>query len=166
MFQFTPFPSAHYGFMYRCAPIAVRGFPHSEICGSSDICSSPQLIAACHVLLRLPVPRHPPYALSYLTNQVAWRSVARSFFTIAKLNREILVFSVRNRSITLRIFMLSFVKTCLTVNTRYSFSIFCFTLYYSVFNVHTTLIKKESIVVENTGFEPATPCVQGRCSPS
>ena len=79
MFQFTPFPSAHYGFMYRCIPIAVCGFPHSEICGSSDICSSPQLIAACHVLLRLPVPRHPPYALSYLTNQVAWRSVARSF---------------------------------------------------------------------------------------
>ena len=42
-------------------------FPHSEICGSKLICSSPQLIAACHVLLRLPVPRHPPYALSYLT---------------------------------------------------------------------------------------------------
>ena len=33
----------------------------------SDICSSPQLFAACHVLRRLPVPRHPPYALSYLT---------------------------------------------------------------------------------------------------
>ena len=38
-------------------------FPHSEICGSKDICSSPQLIAACHVLLRLPVPRHSPCAL-------------------------------------------------------------------------------------------------------
>ena len=31
------------------------------------ICSSPQLFAACHVLLRLPVPRHPPYALLHLT---------------------------------------------------------------------------------------------------
>ena len=39
------------------------GFPHSEICGSRLICSSPQLIAACHVLLRRLVPRHPPYAL-------------------------------------------------------------------------------------------------------
>ena len=39
------------------------GLPHSDICGSSDMCSSPQLFAACHVLLRLPVPRHPPYAL-------------------------------------------------------------------------------------------------------
>ena len=141
MFQFTPFPSAHYGFMYRCAPIAVRGFPHSEICGSSDICSSPQLIAACHVLLRLPVPRHPPYALSYLTNQVAWRSVARSFVSLL-LNSivKFLVFSVRNRSITLAFSCLVSLKlvliTCLTVNTRYSFSIFCFTLYYSVFNVH------------------------------
>ena len=41
-------------------------FPHSEICGSMLICSSPQLIAACHVLLRLLVPRHPPRALLYL----------------------------------------------------------------------------------------------------
>ncbi len=39
------------------------GFPHSDICGSMDICSSPQLFAAYHVLLRLSVPRHPPCAL-------------------------------------------------------------------------------------------------------
>ena len=35
------------------------GFPHSEICGSMDICSLPQLIAAYHVFHRLLVPRHP-----------------------------------------------------------------------------------------------------------
>ena len=45
-----------------------RGFPHSEICGSRDICSSPQLFAAYHVFLRLLVPRHPPCALISLTN--------------------------------------------------------------------------------------------------
>ena len=39
------------------------GFPHSDICGSMDICSSPQLFAAYHVFLRLLVPRHPPCAL-------------------------------------------------------------------------------------------------------
>ena len=39
------------------------GFPHSDIFGSRDICSSPKLFAAYHVFLRLPVPRHPPYAL-------------------------------------------------------------------------------------------------------
>ena len=40
------------------------GFPHSETCGSRAVCASPQLIAAYRVLLRLPVPRHPPCARS------------------------------------------------------------------------------------------------------
>ena len=44
------------------------GFPHSDICGSVDICSSPQLFAAYHVFHRLLVPRHPPCALISLTN--------------------------------------------------------------------------------------------------
>ena len=43
------------------------GFPHSDICGSMDICSSPQLFAAYHVFHRLLVPRHPPCALISLT---------------------------------------------------------------------------------------------------
>ena len=44
------------------------GLPHSDICGSRLICSSPQLFAAYRVLHRLPVPRHPPCALIRLTN--------------------------------------------------------------------------------------------------
>ena len=44
-----------------------RGFPHSEIPGSKPACGSPGLIAACHVLHRLLLPRHPPCALSSLT---------------------------------------------------------------------------------------------------
>jgi hypothetical protein len=47
--------------------VAVIGFPHSEINGSLNKCFSPLLIAAYHVLHRLEVPRHPPYALSSLT---------------------------------------------------------------------------------------------------
>ena len=43
------------------------GFPHSDIRGSPDICSSPRLFAAYHVFLRLLVPRHPPCALFCLT---------------------------------------------------------------------------------------------------
>ena len=39
------------------------GFPHSEISGSMRMCRSPELIAACHVLLRLLMPRHSPCAL-------------------------------------------------------------------------------------------------------
>ena len=41
------------------------GLPHSEIAGSIVICTSPALIAAYHVLLRLREPRHPPSALAY-----------------------------------------------------------------------------------------------------
>ena len=43
-------------------------FPHSDISGSKDICSSPKLFAAYHVFHRLLVPRHPPCALYSLTN--------------------------------------------------------------------------------------------------
>jgi hypothetical protein len=42
------------------------GFPHSEIFGSKCAGNSPKLIAACHVLHRLSVPRHPPNALIVL----------------------------------------------------------------------------------------------------
>ena len=47
----------------RGVGIAPDGLPHSDICGSKRICRSPQLFAACHVLLRLREPRHPPCAL-------------------------------------------------------------------------------------------------------
>ena len=43
------------------------GLPHSAICGSQDMCSSPQLFAAYHGLLRLVAPRHPPYTYIRLT---------------------------------------------------------------------------------------------------
>jgi hypothetical protein len=39
------------------------GFPHSEIRGLTPTHGSPRLIAVCHVLHRLSVPRHPPDAL-------------------------------------------------------------------------------------------------------
>ena len=47
--------------------LLTAGFPHSDIFGSTDMCSSPKLFAACHVLRRLPVPGHPPCALVLLT---------------------------------------------------------------------------------------------------
>ena len=46
-------------------------FPHSDISGSMDICSSPKLFAAYHVFHRLLVPRHPPCALSSLTSCIS-----------------------------------------------------------------------------------------------
>ena len=41
------------------------GLPHSEIPGSTIARISPGLFAACHVLHRLSVPRHPPDALLF-----------------------------------------------------------------------------------------------------
>jgi hypothetical protein len=40
------------------------GFPHSEIAGSKVAHTSPALIAACHVLHRLCMPRHPRNTLT------------------------------------------------------------------------------------------------------
>ena len=61
MFQFPAFASLIRGI----AGLQPAGLSHSEIRGSRDICSSPRLIAAYHVLHRLREPRHPPCALSY-----------------------------------------------------------------------------------------------------
>ena len=63
MFQFPGFPAHDYFIHHALRDSSSRGFPHSDIRGSMLICSSPRLFAACHVLRRLPMPRHPPYAL-------------------------------------------------------------------------------------------------------
>ena len=67
MFQFRAFPSYAYLIQRTILEYCSSGFPHSEISGSTDICSSPKLIAACHVLRRLLMPRHSPCALYSLT---------------------------------------------------------------------------------------------------
>ena len=61
MFQFTGFASCSYGFTTGYG--RSRGFPHSEIPGSAGARPLPGLIAACHVLHRLSMPRHSPNAL-------------------------------------------------------------------------------------------------------
>ena len=61
-------PSAWLWIHHAVTEVCSAGFPHSDISGSKDICSSPKLFAAYHVFHRLLVPRHPPYALSSITN--------------------------------------------------------------------------------------------------
>ena len=64
MFQFSGFASPTYEFSRR---YTLRcGLPHSDIFGSKFARNSPKLIAACYVLHRLSVPRHPPNALVML----------------------------------------------------------------------------------------------------
>ena len=61
----------------RMTEVCSAGFPHSDISGSMDICSSPKLFAAYHVFHRLLVPRHPPYALSSITNKLRFTGMNR-----------------------------------------------------------------------------------------
>ena len=63
-------PSVYLWIQYTVTEVCSAGFPHSDICGSMDICSSPQLFAAYHVFHRLLVPRHPPCALYSLTCRI------------------------------------------------------------------------------------------------
>ena len=67
-------PSVYLWIQYTVTEVSSAGFPHSEIHGSMDICSSPWLFAAYHVFLRLLVPRHPPCALFCLTISVSFDS--------------------------------------------------------------------------------------------
>ena len=55
------FAPPHYFIHVRGVRVSPYGLLHSDICGSQDMCSSPQLFAACHVLHRLLAPRHPPW---------------------------------------------------------------------------------------------------------
>jgi hypothetical protein len=52
--------------------MTLRGLPHSEIVGLKVVSTYPTLIAGYHVLRRLLVPRHPPYALYSLTKNLYW----------------------------------------------------------------------------------------------
>ena len=70
MFQFTNYSLLLLCIHNKILEVCSSGFPHSDIHGSMDICSSPRLFAAYHVLLRLSVPRHSPYALGRLTRNI------------------------------------------------------------------------------------------------
>src|SRR5258708_18029572 len=50
------------------------GLPHSDIHGSKPARGYPWLFAACHVLHRLLVPRHPPNALIILRSSMCFGS--------------------------------------------------------------------------------------------
>ena len=67
MVHFPPFACSRLCIQRDIPGFCPGGFPHSEISGSTPVCGSPKLIAACHVLHRLFLPRHPPCALSSLT---------------------------------------------------------------------------------------------------
>ena len=71
-------------------------FPHSEISGSKDVCSSPKLIAAYHVFHRLPVPRHSPCALCSLTVVYILINISYFRFSICQRDFTILLSNLRS----------------------------------------------------------------------
>ena len=144
------------------------GFPHSEISGSMRICRSPKLIAACHVLLRLLMPRHSPCALISLTYVFLLIPVTQIFLYIST-----------------HFLNMSFPHVCLW-SALFSFQ--CA----SYINIKVNVVGLSGLepptsrlsgvrsnrlsykpsstfpfrVVEMRRIELLTPCLQGRCSPS
>ena len=142
--------------------------------------SSPQLFAVGHVLLRRLVPRHPPYALCsliffcfslsiFLKFKYVWRTPLplRSFLLISMF----FSFSVFP---TFRLFGLFF--SCQGAMNKYRQSA-CILVGSSglepptsrLSGVCSNLLSYKPVltaeaVVEISGFEPLTPCLQSRCS--
>ena len=140
------------------------GFPHSDICGSRDICSSPQLFAAYRVLRRLSVPRHSPCALSNLTFHKTLRPCCYGSLFVDILTLD----EVLSKD------SLLFHTPLCTLESKTSFLLHFFVFYLSVFLFFMQLSRcmhpygscSEGSLVETTRFELVTSCLQGRRSPN
>ena len=87
MFQFRRFPTQCYFIHKELTEYCSAGFPHSEIHGSLPAFDFPWLIVDRYVLLRLPMPRHPPCALSSLTfSELCVLSVFVNFLNVFVVN--------------------------------------------------------------------------------
>ena len=90
MFQFPTFAP-----LPAVISLQLIGLPHSDIHGSIRICQSPWLFAACHVLLRLQEPRHPPYTLSNFSRSLLYvSSCQRSLLPISGFRTRLSFFRV------------------------------------------------------------------------
>ena len=159
MFQFGRFPAYAYFIQRTLRDSSSRWFPNSDICGSGLICSSPQLFAACHVLRRLPMPRHSLCALFSLNFSDNISRYCPRFLVIDSFE---LVTIFR-----LAIFVVSFTnlngKTFISVlftNPVWFFSIIC-SFAYSVFNEHLIprVLSRELVGLD--GLEPSTSRLSG-----
>ena len=180
MFQFRRFPAYAYLIQRTLTEYCSAGFPHSEICGSKLMCSSPQLIAACHVLRRLLMPRHSPCALSSLTfSDLRCLAAARSALVImnyAGIHRSSFGSccypSLEQLSPFYLFHNILLLALCCLLFHRLSYTLFSFQgaapgLFQGQIEMLGPLPKHfNPILVEVTGLEPVTPCLQSRCSTS
>ena len=118
MFQFPAFASKHYVFMLRYR--FCGGFPHSDIHGSKIARISPWLFAACCVLLRLPMSRHPPNALLALA------------FSLEVRIQPILSNQLKSCSLSAKLYVL--LSSFFTLKNTYRKK--CFIGYFFLFSLH------------------------------
>ena len=145
MFHFGGFPSLYYFIHIMILDSSSRWFPNSEICGSMLIYSSPQLIAVSHVLRRLPMPRHSPYALFRLNFSFLWMiahscaSIANNFSVVSYCYFRLCAKNVVFYQLYGKTYVLFF--SLLLEDNFQSFSIICFVfVLYSVFNEHISAL--------------------------
>lgn len=123
------------------------GFSHSGIAGSTVVCTSPTLIAAYHALHRLLEPRHPPRALTNLSEIPSTRNGHGSINALVKL---LFYFIVEQHPVVVpRYFAYDLIirlsKTKIPENTSKA---------------------PAGTLVELTGLEPVTSGLQSRRSPN
>ena len=174
MFQFRRFPTYAYFIQRTLTEYCSAGFPHSEILGSKPMCGSPRLIAACHVLRRLLMPRHSPCALYSLTLSKIhfwfyfWSRImqASEFLANIVVCYPILKLKLHNLnhlpSLLLALYIWNFLFLIVQFS-RCSLS----GLSWNQIQVFKSLEHLYLFsMVEISGIEPLTPCLQSRCSPS
>ena len=135
MFQFRAFPSHDYFIHHVIHRYCLCGFPHSDISGSQLICSSPKLFAACHVLHRLLMPRHPPCALFRLTSLY-------DLHHSAVLKKELCKSSLQNFEIVIVTLHMHFHTRVVPQSFLLAFLSLCSFFSCSVFKVRTEDIHK------------------------
>ena len=133
------------------------GLPHSVISGSTLMCSSPKLFAACHDLHRLLMPRHPPCALFSLTYS------GSRFRELCRLLQD----SFEIIDVTLFISSLSLCcLACFLIISIVQFSRCNFWHKARIQCLSLSIEFQSYDLVEISGIEPLTSCLQGRRSPS
>ena len=125
--------------------VRLCGSPHSDTRGSPGICPSPRLFAACRVFHRPPVPRHPPCALTCLAYAACSVTPVASALACCFLS-SLVVISFN---------LVDWMSPIWPPPYGLSFTVCGFQGACGV-----------SAVMEIKGFEPLTPCLQGRCSPN
>ena len=157
MFQFRRFPSLSYLIQIRIHGLFPCEFPHSEICGSKVICTSPQLIAAYRVLHRLLMPRHPSCALSSLTYFLTITSSLSNVQIIVATSTDL-----QNCLSVSTLFTLCFPEKPSNLNYLKKFSYLLLSFFECLLSIQFSMCW----LVEISGIEPLASCLQGRRSPS